>query len=173
MAKQPRAQLNVDPVGGVGQDVGAQAAQHDLKQGHDRQAQGQHLEGRQTPVHEHLVDDHLEEQRREQGKELNEEGADQDLGQRLTVLLDRVQEPGDAETAARVAQRGAAHDQDQVAAPAVGKDLGAHGLGRRGGRVLHQHLAIADAADHQPAAVAHLSQGRKRRAGQPLHRAGD
>jgi hypothetical protein len=40
-------------------------------------------------VHEHLVDHDLEEERRDQGEDLQEERGDQDFAQQAAVLIDR------------------------------------------------------------------------------------
>ena len=54
-------------------------------------------------MHQHLVDDHLEEQRRDQREELQEERRDQHLAQETPIFVDRAQEPGDVEAAGDVA----------------------------------------------------------------------
>src|SRR5216683_1806063 len=59
MAEQPGAQLDVDAVGGVGQHVGAQAAQHDLEHRDHHQAEHQHVERAPALVDQHLVDHDL------------------------------------------------------------------------------------------------------------------
>src|SRR6516165_9252426 len=68
---------------------------------------------------QHLVDDDLKEQRRHQPEELEEERGDQYLAERRPVLLDRAGKPADAEAPRRVAERGAAGQQDQPAVPAL------------------------------------------------------
>ena len=47
----------------------------------DEQADGQHVERRQAPMDQDLVDNHLKEQRRDQRKELQKERGDQYLGE--------------------------------------------------------------------------------------------
>ena len=47
-----------------------------------------------------LVDDDLEEQRGDQGKQLQEERGDQDFAEQLAVLDDGRDEPAEAEVAA-------------------------------------------------------------------------
>ena len=68
-------------------------------------------------VHQHLVDDHLEEQRRDQGEQLQEERGDQHLAQKMAIFVDRSQKPGDVEPAGDVGQSGPAGHQDQPAVP--------------------------------------------------------
>ena len=55
-------------------------------------------------MNEHLVDYHLEEQRRDEGKELKEERDDQHLAEEMAVLVDRPQKPCDVEAACEVRQ---------------------------------------------------------------------
>ncbi len=93
VAEQPRAELDVDAVGGVGEQVGAQDAQNGLESRDRHKADHQHVEGAERAVHQHLVDDHLEEQRRDQAEQLQEERRDQHLAQQATILVDRAQEP--------------------------------------------------------------------------------
>ena len=89
MAEQPRAQLDVDAVGGVREEIGAQDAEHGLEQGDGDQPDHQHVERAHAAVHQHLVDHDLEEQRRDQREELQEERGHQHLAQQPAVLVDR------------------------------------------------------------------------------------
>ena len=73
MAEQSRAQLDVDAVGRVGEEVGPQPAQDNLEHRQRGQAQGEDLQCRHAAVNEHLVDDDLEEERREEAEDLQEE----------------------------------------------------------------------------------------------------
>ena len=50
-------------------------------------------------MHEHLVDHHLEEDRRDQGHELDEEGGDEHVAQRAAIFDERRDEPADVERA--------------------------------------------------------------------------
>ncbi len=50
-------------------------------------------------MHQHLVDHDLEEQRRDQREELQEERGDQHFAQQTAVFVDRAQKPGDVEPA--------------------------------------------------------------------------
>ena len=54
VSEQPRAQFDVDAVGGVCEEIGPKAAQHDLEHGEGHHAAGQDLQGRIAPVDEHL-----------------------------------------------------------------------------------------------------------------------
>ena len=53
-------------------------------------------------MHQHLVDHHLEEQRRDEREELQEERGDQHLAEQPAILVDRAQEPGDVESARQI-----------------------------------------------------------------------
>ena len=53
---------------------------------------------------QHLVDDDLEEQRRDEREELQEERGDQHLAELLAVFVDRAQKPGDVEPARQIRQ---------------------------------------------------------------------
>ena len=97
MAKQPLAEFDVDAVGGVRQRVGAQILQRHVEQADQREAADQHEQGRIAPMGQHLVDHHLEEQRRDQSKYLDEERRHQHMDQRLAVAPQRRREPEEAE----------------------------------------------------------------------------
>ena len=97
VAEQPLAEFDVDAVGCVGQGVGAQVLQDDVEQPHRDDADREHDERRVALVAQHLVDHHLEEQRRHEGEELDEERGQQHVGQRSAVAPDRGQEPAEAE----------------------------------------------------------------------------
>ncbi len=95
-------------------------------------------------MHQHLVDDHLEEQRRDQGEQLQEERRDQHFAQEAAIFVDRAQEPGDVEAAGDVRQAGPARHQDQPAVPDRGEARPASS-GRAGRlRRLHQDLVLGE-----------------------------
>ena len=73
MAKQPRAEFNIDAAGGVAEHISAQHGQHALEQHDDGQADYQNIQGRRSLVRQHLVHHDLEEQRADQREELQEE----------------------------------------------------------------------------------------------------
>ena len=92
MAEEPRAELDIDAVGGVREEIGPQPAEHRLEDRDRHQADDQHVERAQAAMHQHLVDDDLEEQRRDQREELQEERGDQHLGEQAAVFVDRAEE---------------------------------------------------------------------------------
>ena len=117
VAKQARAKFDVDTVGGVREQIGPQDSQHGLEHRDRHQSDNQHVEGAQGPVHQHLVDDHLEEQRRNESR--TAAGRTTRPGPRSgdAIFVDRPQKPGDVEPAGDVRQSGAAGHQDQPAVP--------------------------------------------------------
>jgi hypothetical protein len=124
--EQAGAELDVDAVGGVGEEISAQDG-HDGLEGRDREkADHQHVEGTERAVHQDLVDDDLEEQRRDQAEELQEERRHQHLAQEAAILVDRAQEPGDVEAARDIHQAGATRHRDQPAVPDSDERLARH-----------------------------------------------
>ena len=92
------AEGDVDPVGGVGEQIGAQGAQHRLGDRHAHQQGAEHIEAAEVALADHRIDDLLDKQRIEQPKQLHKEAGDQHLDQNLAVLLERRQKPAQAKT---------------------------------------------------------------------------
>ena len=65
----------------------------------------------------YLIDDHLEEKRRHQRKELEEERGEQHFAQEMAIFVDRAQEPGDVESSCEIRKRGPLRHQHQPAVP--------------------------------------------------------
>ena len=65
------AQPHVDAVGGFTEQEGAQGADQPLHQGHHHQGKTQHLQGVETALVDHLVDDHLDQQGVGQAEQLH------------------------------------------------------------------------------------------------------
>ena len=118
-------------------------------------------------MHQHLVDDDLEEQRRDQGEQLQEERGDQHLAQQAAVFVDRAQEPGDVEAAGEVRQAGAPRHQIEAAVPDRDELGPRHQVGPRRQRRLDQDLVVAGLAEDQEAAVAQRRDGGQGRRGEP------
>ena len=129
------------------------------------QPDDQHVERAQGPVYQHLVDDHLEEQRRDQGEQLQEERRDQHLAQQMSIFVDRSQKPGDVEAAGDVRQSAPAGHQDQLAVPDRDELGPRHQSGPRCLRRLDQNLVLGGLGDHHEPAVTQGRDGRQRRAG--------
>ena len=117
MMKQARAELDVDAVGGVREEISSQDSQNGFENGDREQADDQHVQRAQAAVHQNLVDHHLEEQRRDQGEHLQEERGHQHFAQQMPVFVDCPHEPGDVEAAGHLRQSGAPGHQDQFAVP--------------------------------------------------------
>ena len=118
MAKQPRAELDIDAAGGVGKDVASQRGQRHLEQHDHDETDADHVQRGVAAVDQHLVHHHLEEQRRDQGKQLQHEADRQHLQQQLAVLDDGGDEPGEVELRHLAGQRGARREEDQLTRPA-------------------------------------------------------
>ena len=118
-------------------------------------------------VYQHLVDDHLEEQRRDQSEQLQEERRDQHFAQEMPIFVDRSQKPGDVEPAGDVRQSGPAGHQDQPAVPDR-EELGPRHQGGPG-RLwrLDQDLVLSRLGDHHEPAVTQGRDGGQGRLGKP------
>ena len=63
MVKQPRPEFDVDAVGGMREQIGPQDSKYGLEDRDGDQSENEDVESAERPVHQHLVDHHLEEQR--------------------------------------------------------------------------------------------------------------
>ena len=117
MAEQPRAKFDIDAVGGVGKHIGAQDAQNGLEHRDRHEADYQHVEGAKAAMHQHLVDDDLEEQRRNQREQLQKERRDQHLADDMAIFVDGAEKPGDVEAARQVQEPDPARHQNEFAVP--------------------------------------------------------
>ena len=105
-----RSQALIDSVGGLGEQEGLEAAEHTLQDGHHHQGDTENLQCVETSLRDHLVDDHLNQQRVGQGEELNHEARSQHLGEHSAVALQSGPEPTGAEVLLR-RRVGALHQQ--------------------------------------------------------------
>jgi hypothetical protein len=165
VAKQARAKFDIDSVGGVREQIGAQDSQHGLEDRDRHQSEDEDVERVQGAVHQHLVDDHLEEQRRDESEHLQEEGCEQHLAHEVAVFMDRSQKPGDVEPAGDVRQSGPACHQDQFAVPDRGQLLPCHQNRPGRQRRLDEDLVCRGLGDQQEAAIIKRRDGRQRCAG--------
>lgn len=97
MPEQPAPQLDIDAVGGVRQCIGAQILEHDIEEADDGKPDDEHDQRRIAAMRQHLVDDDLEEKRRDQCEELDEQRCDQHMSEGAAVAPDRRQEPAKTE----------------------------------------------------------------------------
>ena len=88
MAEQPGAQLDVDPVGRMRKKISAQDAEDGLENRNRHQPDDQHIERAQRAMHQHLVDDHLKEQRRDQREQLQKERGDEHLAEQAAGICE-------------------------------------------------------------------------------------
>ena len=89
MGEQLRPQTDVDAVRGVGEEIGAEPAEHRLKAAQSQHAEGQHVQRRDAFVDQDLVRHDLEKQGRQECKELQEERRQQDLPKELAIFENR------------------------------------------------------------------------------------
>ena len=97
MSEQALAELDVDAVGGVRQRIGAQVLQRDVEQADDHETGDHHEQGFVTLVGQHLVDDDLEDQRRRESEDLNEQGRREHMPERSAIAPEGRQEPAHPE----------------------------------------------------------------------------
>src|SRR5215471_13975478 len=102
MAEQSGAKLDIYAVCGVGKDVGPQNAEDRLEHRYRHETDDEHVERAKAAMHQNLVDDDLEEQRGDQGKELQKERRYHHLGKCVAVLVDRPHKPRNIETAGQI-----------------------------------------------------------------------
>ena len=164
------AELDIDAVGGVGKEIGAQRRQDCFKQGDHGQADHQHLQRADPAMHEDLVDDNLKEKRADQREDLKEERGDQNLGQQMAILHDRAEKPCDIEPPRQIGKRRPARHQDQMAIPDL-FELSSRELERtRIGGTLYQYLLPVHPANEEKAALSEhgdAGQGHARQACPP------
>ncbi len=99
MGEQALAELDVDPVGGVGQRIGAQILKRHVEQADGDKPADEHEQGLVAAMGQHLVDHHLEEQRRRESENLHEQRGRQHMAERTAIPPDGGQEPAHAELA--------------------------------------------------------------------------
>ena len=99
MGEQALAEFDVDPIGGVGERIGAQILKRHVEQADDDKPADEHEQGLVAAMGQHLVDDHLKEQRRREGENLHEQRRGQHMAERTAIAPDRGQEPAHAELA--------------------------------------------------------------------------
>ncbi len=99
MREQALAELDVDPIGGVRQRVGAQILERHVEHADGDKAADKHEQGLITAMGQHLVDHHLEEQGRRESENLHEQRGGQHMAKRTAIAPDRGQEPAHAELA--------------------------------------------------------------------------
>ena len=118
-------------------------------------------------MHEHLVNNDLEKQRRDQGKELKEERGKQNFAQHPPVLMDRSKKPGNIKPGRQVSEAGPLRHHQKPAIP-YGFELGLRHLDRlRATWLKYDELVLGDFAEQQKAAILKGGQRRHRCIGKP------
>ena len=117
MTKQPGAEFDVDPVGGVGEHIGAQYSENGLEQRNRDKSDHEHVERAEAAVHQHLVDHNLEEQRRDQRKKLEKERPHQHAGESVTIFVNGAEEPADVKAPRQIKQPRAPRHQHELTVP--------------------------------------------------------
>src|SRR5204863_5532486 len=110
---------------------------------------------------EHLVDDNLGEQRREQGKELQKEGCDEHLAQKRSVFDDGRDEPGEIELQILKAQVGPLGKEQELPAPDRFELLAREHERPRLNRILNESLLPFKLREHDIAPICLLRHGRE------------
>src|SRR6185312_13851853 len=72
MTKQPRPKLDIDTVGGIGENIGPQRAQDGFEDRDGGEADDEDFQRADAAMHQDLVDDDLKEERRDQREHLQE-----------------------------------------------------------------------------------------------------
>jgi hypothetical protein len=101
--------------------IGTQRAQDSLKHSDADETDGDDIQRGHAAVHQHLVDDHLEKQRRQQGKYLQKQRRGEHFAEYPAVFVDGPQEPSGIETVPEVAEVGPAGREDKPAGPERGE----------------------------------------------------
>ena len=93
----PRAERQVNPVGGINKEIRPQSCEQDARDCDRDKKDAQNVKRLQAVLHENLVDDHLGEKRVRQGEKLHKKRGDEDLDQRPLVLFHGGKKPAQAE----------------------------------------------------------------------------
>jgi hypothetical protein len=140
MTEQAGAECHVDSIRRVRHQVHLEHREDGFEHDHDEHSRGQHMQRRNALVHQHLVDDHLCEQRGRQTEQLNHEGRGQNLAQSLAILPHRRDKPVETEWPVRVIEAQAGLDQYQFTGPYFLKLCLRQALRPDAVRVAEQHL---------------------------------
>lgn len=166
VAEQLRAEPHVDAVRRMGEEVGAEAAEDRLEDHERDHADREHVERREPPVHQHLVDHDLREQRSQQTEQLKNKRSDQHLAEQLSIFDDGGDEPGEVELQILRTQMGPFRKEQHFAAPKRLEPVAGQDQRTRLDRVLHQHLLFVGLGQDQVTAVGPPDHGGKRKSRQ-------
>ncbi|MET3313044.1 uncharacterized protein with von Willebrand factor type A (vWA) domain [Bradyrhizobium japonicum] len=117
VTEQPRAEFDVDAVRGVREQIDAQRAENSLEHSQRDEAHNQNVERAHASMHEHLVDHDLEEQRRDESEDLEEERRGQHFAKQSAIFVDSTDEPADVKSPGEIRQGRTPGHQDDVTVP--------------------------------------------------------
>lgn len=170
--EQATAEFDVDPVRRVVERVGAQVLQDDFEDADRGEADDQDDEGRKRLVNEDLVDNELEEERREQAERLDGKRGDENVSERASISLERRNEPGEAESRGVLAGAAETSGDEDRAASRSGGNGGDRRLGWFAGREVEdaEFSVRRPGGDWRELSVAEFDDGWQRQGGEPFRR---
>jgi hypothetical protein len=124
------------------------------------------MKRREPLVDEHLVDDDLCKQRRQQGEELQEERGDQDLPEKLAILDDGWDEPGEIKLQILETKMSAFRKEQQLPRPQLLKLFTIQNLSAPLDRLLNQRFMAFDFRQDDIPPILALRDGRQWSTGQ-------
>ena len=167
MPKQAGTQLDVDPIGGVRENVGPEDADDASNKVMATRPSNKTSSVPRLRCTTTLSIMTWKKRGEIRPKIWSKNEANRTSRQNPAIFVDRLNEPGDVEFPGQVAQRGAPGNQDQAPVP-TGLEFGAtEELRSANGGVLNQCLVIDQPGQHQKAAIAAFRQGGERDLGQP------
>ena len=114
MLQHLESEREIDPVGCVGEEEGADRRQSRAENRADDEQSAKHIERAQTLLNDHLVDDHLDDHRIGQSEDLDEERGNDHLDEGPRVLPDVGEERAESELFP-LRGTGAPREQDRIA----------------------------------------------------------
>ena len=156
MSKELRAQLHIDPIRRMREEICAKTAERRIEYRQSHHPDREDMEGGEALMDQDLVDDHLCEQRRQQRKQLQEERSDQDLPEKLAVLDNGRNEPSEIEFQILQAQIGAFGEEEKLARPSRFESLTRQHDGPPFHWILDEHLVAVDLGQYDVAAIGPL-----------------
>ena len=148
--------------------VGPQNAENRIKERNRDQPDDNNIQRTQGAAGQHLVDDDLKEQRRDQREQLEKERSDEDLTQQIAVFVDGLDEPVDAKTVRKLSQADATGHQNQTAIPDSLELLARHQRRPRRHRILNKDPILAGLAEQEITAIAQHGDAGQRCFAEPL-----
>ena len=117
MTEQPRAELDIDAVGRVGEQIGAQDAEDGLEHRDRDEADDQHVERAEARCTSTLSMTTWKNSGETSAKNCRKNEATSTSPSSVPVFVDRAEKPGDVEAPRQIDQPGAARHQHEPAVP--------------------------------------------------------